>query len=188
MALSKSSISKLAGLYETLMSAATPQQTSLWDGWQGGQQAPVPYAYPLMPQQTNLPQAQAAMNLSPQEQAFYMRHITNLYGPGGVDNAPTPEEPSGSRSTVYASVEPHNGRFSIVPTVWDGQIQTQRWQRPSDGKQFDIPNSTALKNVEQAGWGTFPSYSNPQEAESRYLNLHQYMDRDVADYARDVKR
>jgi hypothetical protein len=155
-----------------------PQQT-LWGGLQNN--APVPQAYPMMPQQTNLPQANAAMNLSPQEQALYMRHITNLYGPGGVDN------PDGSRSTLYQSVEPHDGKSYNIPTVWDGQIQTQRYQRPSDGKQFDIANPEALKNVAQAGWNTFPSYASGDEADARYMQMHDFMDKDTSDYFRNKK-
>lgn len=153
-----------------------PQQQSLWSGLQA---SPVPQAYPLMPQQTNLPQATAAMNLSPQEQALYMRHITNLYGPGGVDNS------DGSRSTLYQSVEPHDGKYYNVPTVWDGQIQTQRYQRPSDGQQFDIANPQALQNVARAGWNNFPSYSSGDEADARYAKMHDFMDKDTSDYFRN---
>jgi hypothetical protein len=135
-----------------------------------------------MPQQTHLPQAEAAMNLSPQEQQLYMRHITNLYGPGGVDNPPTPDEPQGSRSTLYQTVEPHDGKYYNVPTVWDGQIQTQRYQRPRDGQQFDIANQTALNNIAKTGWDKFPSYSSGEEADARYMKMHDYLDSDTADY------
>jgi hypothetical protein len=160
-----------------------PQQQSLWNGLN----AAVPQAYPLMPQQTNLPQANAAMNLSPQEQQLYMRHITNLYGPGGVDNAPTPDNPQGSRSTLYQTVEPHDGKYYNIPTVWDGQIQTQRYQRPGDGQQFDIANQTTLNNVAKAGWNTFPSYGSGEEADARYGQMHDYLDKDTSEYFRNKR-
>ena len=138
-------------------------------------------SYPLMPQQTNLPQAEAAMNLSPQEQALYMRHITNLYGPGGVDNPPTPDNPQGSRSTLYQSVEPHNGRYYNIPTVWNGAKETQPYRR-ADGTFVDIANQTALNNVAEAGWNTFPSYSTPEAADARYERMHVFMDQDTGNY------
>jgi hypothetical protein len=114
-------------------------------------------------------------------------HITNLYGPGGVDNAPTADDPQGSRSTLYQTVEPHNGKFYSVPTVWDGQIQTQRWKRPTDGKQFDIANQKTLDNVNAAGWDTFPSYPSGEAADKRYMQMHDYMDRDTGDYYRNKR-
>lgn len=142
------------------------------------QQAPLSFAAPMMPQQTSLPQADAAMNLSPQEQALYMRHITNLYGPGGVDNA------DGSRSTLYQGVEPHDGRFYNVPTVWDGKREVQPFTK-QDGSTMDIPNGTALNNVAKAGWGSFPSYSTPDQADARYDQMHGFMERDTADYMKN---
>lgn len=143
---------------------------------------PVPYPVPLMPQQSGLAAATGAMNLTPQEQALYQRHITNLYGPGGVDNS------DASRSSLYQAVEPHNGQFYNIPTVWNGNIETQLYQRPSDGRQFDIPNQTALANVNQAGWNTFPSYPSAQQADDRYMKMHDYMDTDTADYKQNVQQ
>jgi hypothetical protein len=144
-------------------------------------QEPVPYGYPLMPQQTNLPQADAAMNLSPQEQALYMRHITNLYGPSGVDNAPTPEEPQGSRSTLYQSVEPHDGKYYNIPTVWDGKREVQPYTR-QDGSVMDIANQNALQKVAKTGWNTFPSYATPDAADARYGQMHDYLEKDTGQY------
>lgn len=151
-----------------------PQQQSLWNGLN----APVPQAYPLMPQQTNLPQANAAMNLSPQEQALYMRHITNLYGPGGVDN------PDGSRSTLYQATQEHNGKYYNIPTVWNGARETQPYTR-QDGSTLDVPNQTALNNVSNAGWNTFPSYATPDQADARYGQMHDYLEKDTSDYFRN---
>jgi len=36
--------------------------------------------------QDNFTAATREMELTPQEQALYQRHLSNLYGPGGVDN------------------------------------------------------------------------------------------------------
>jgi len=150
-----------------------------------GLAALAPYlTYPVMPQQTNLPQANAAMNLSPQEQALYMRHITNLYGPGGVDNPPTPDNPQGSRSSLYQTVEPHNGQYYNIPTVWNGAKETQPYRR-ADGSFVDVANRTALNNVARAGWNTFPSYPTAEAADARYEQMHDFMDRDTGEYFRN---
>jgi hypothetical protein len=151
-----------------------------------GQQQPLQSPYPMMPQQTNLPQANAAMNLSPQEQALYMRHITNLYGPGGVDNPPTPQDPQGSRSTLYQSIEPHDGRYYSIPTVWNGKREVQPYIRPN-GSTLDVANPTALANVAKAGWDTFPSAATPEAADARYGQMHDYLEKDTSDYFRGRK-
>lgn len=119
--------------------------------------------------------AQQGMNLSPEEQALYSRHLTNLMGPGGVDN------PDGSRSTLYQSVQEHNGKFYSVPTVWNGKRETEPYTR-QDGSVMDAPNQTALNNVAKAGWDTFPSYATPDEADARYAQMHGLMEQDTADY------
>lgn len=120
--------------------------------------------------------ANSALGMTPQEQALYQRHLTNLNGPGGVDN------PDGSRSTLYQSVERHNGRYYNVPTVWNGKIETEKWTRPRDGKVFDIPNATARANIDKAGWDSFPSYASPDEADARYEKMHGFMEKDTAAY------
>jgi hypothetical protein len=121
------------------------------------------------------------LNLSPQEQALYARHLTNLGGPGGVTNPPDAQNPQGSRSTLYAGVEPHDGKFYNVPTVWDGKREVQPYTR-TDGSTLDVANPTALANVAKAGWDTFPSYATPNEADARYQAMHDYMEKDTADY------
>lgn len=125
---------------------------------------------------TNFAQAMKDLQLTPQEQALYRRHLSNLWGNGGVDNA------DGSRSTLYQSVQEHNGKYYNIPTVWDGKIETEKYTRPSDGKQFDVPNATALANVEKAGWDKFPSYDNPDTADERYGKMHGYLEKDASDY------
>lgn len=109
-------------------------------------------------------------------------HLKNLWGSGGVDN------PDGSRSTLLQAVEEHNGRYYNIPTVWNGKIETEKWARPRDGKVFDIPNKTALKNVERIGWDKFPSYATPEEADERYSKMHEYLERDTSDFFKTKKK
>lgn len=109
------------------------------------------------------------------EQNLYQMHLQNLYGDGKVmhDN--------GDISTLYQGVQEHNGQFYNIPTVWSGQIQTEKYTKP-DGTTMDVPNAQALQNVEKTGWAAFPSYPSPQEADDRYDAMHKYMDKDTADY------
>lgn len=121
-------------------------------------------------------EANEAMGFTQQEGDLYKRHLFNLYGSGGVDN------PDGSRSSLYQAVQEHKGKYYNIPTVWDGKIETEKWNRPADNKTFDVPNSTALGNVAKEGWDRFPSYSTPQEADERYDQMHQFMEQDTQDY------
>jgi hypothetical protein len=126
-----------------------------------------------MPQfQSNLPTAASMLKLSPQEMALYQRHLSNLLGPGGVDH------PDGSRSTLYQSVQEHNGKYYNVPTVFDGQILTEKDPRTG----IDVPNAEALKRIEQEGWDKFPAYDTPEQADARYGAMHSFMDQDTSQY------
>lgn len=121
-------------------------------------------------------QAKTDLDLNTQEQFLYQMHLDNLWGQGGVDHT------DGSRSSLYQSVEEHDGKYYNVPTVWDGKIETEPWVKPEDGKTYDVPNATALSNVAATGWDKFPSYATADEADSRYSAMHDYMDRDTGDY------
>lgn len=123
---------------------------------------------------SNLSDAKNALNLNPQEEALYNRHFANLTGSGGVNN------PDGSRSTLFQAVQEHEGRFYNIPTVWGGRTETEDWTRPADGKRMQVPNKTALANVEKEGWDKFPSYATPEEADARYEKMHSYMEKDTA--------
>ena len=128
------------------------------------------------PTSPNLAAADKALNLTPQEKALYERHLTNLSSAGGVDN------PDGSRSTLYQSVQEHNGKFYNVPTVWDGKRETKKYTRPSDGEVFDVPNAKAMENINKVGWDKFPSYSTAAEADERYEQMHKFMKLDTAEH------
>lgn len=121
--------------------------------------------------------ARDEMNLSPQEQYLYRMHLSNLNGAGGVNNM------GGSRSTLYQTVEPHDGRFYNIPMVWNGSIQSQKWTDPQNpSRSMDIANPQALQNVQNAGWQNFPSYATGEQADERYQKMHDYMEKDTADY------
>jgi len=120
---------------------------------------------------SNLPDAENALNLTPQEKALYERHLSNLMGPGGVDNAPTPENPQGSRSTLFQTTAEHDGKFYTIPTVFDGKIL---WD-----KNAADPAAAAIAKVEKIGWEKFPSYKSEAEAEARYQQMHSFMDKDT---------
>lgn len=119
--------------------------------------------------------AKMNMDLNPQEQMLYERHLTNLNGSGGVDN------PDGSRSTLFQAVEEHEGKFYNIPTVWGGKIETEPYTR-QDGTTMQVPNAKALSNVGNIGWNNFPSYKTPDEADERYEEMHKYMEQDTKQY------
>lgn len=131
---------------------------------------------------SNLDSADAEMKLTPQERQLYQMHFQNLYGPGGVDHPPTPDNPGGSRSTLYQAVQEHGGKFYNIPTVWNGQIETQPYTDPKSGKVFDVPNQNALANVGKMGWDNFPAYDTPDAADARYSQMHKFIDQDTSNY------
>jgi hypothetical protein len=136
--------------------------------------------------QSNLLAAANMLKLNPQERGLYQRHIDNLMGSGGVDNPPDAQNPEGSRSTLYQAVQERNGKFYNIPTVWNGKREVEPYTKP-DGTVMDVPNKTALQNVEHAGWDNFPSYATPDEAEQRYQLMHSFMDADTQRYLKARK-
>jgi hypothetical protein len=127
-----------------------------------------PLAQPVasLPPSSHLDEAERALSLTPEERALYLRHLNNFYGAGGVDN------PNGSRSSLYQmTIMGPDGRAYVVPTVWNGRIVSDR---------------DALRhNIETAGGlPAFPSYGSVDEAERRYQQMHDFMDRDAGDYFR----
>lgn len=110
-------------------------------------------------QDDNFAAANATLNLSPQEQALYQRHLTNLKGPGGVTNA------DGSRSTIRNITAEIDGRTYVVPTVYDGKI---------------VSDDEAVTRAKAAGLQSFPSYATEAEAEKRYNAIHSFMEKDAA--------
>ncbi len=106
--------------------------------------------------------ANKSLQMTPQEQAMYQRHLTNLWGEGGVNN------PDGSRSTLYQmSTTGPNGQTYNMPTVYNGQI---------------LSPDAAYQQAQQQGLSNFPAYATPQQAEDRYGAMHNFMDKDTGDY------
>lgn len=101
--------------------------------------------------------AMTNMNLSPQEQNLYDHHLENLRK-GGVKN------PDGSTSTVRNITSEIDGKHYVIPTVWNNQI---------------VSPDQAMKNAEKAGIDKFPSYPTELEAEQRYMEMHDYMEKDI---------
>lgn len=109
--------------------------------------------------ETNFEDAKRDLNLTPQEQALYQRHLSNLLGPGGVDN------PDGSRSSLYQVSFEQDGRAYNVPSVYNGKI---------------VSPTEAISRAKAEGLEKFPSYGSTAEAEARYAKMHDYMEEDTA--------
>ena len=135
-----------------------------------GPLGPMPPPQQTTPDLSNYNAANAAMKLSPQEQNLYQMHLTNLYGLGGVDNPPTPENPQGSRSTLFQATVEVEGKTFVIPTVWGGKI---------------VPPDQALELAKQYGLEKFPSYDSEEAAQSRYDQMHGYMEQDTGAYLRN---
>jgi hypothetical protein len=116
--------------------------------------------------QSNLLAATDMLKLNPQEMALYQRHIANLTGSGGVDH------PNGDRSTIYQSSVERGGKTYNIPTVWDGKI---------------LPVDEAIKRVAAEGWDKFPSYKDENQAETRYQQMHSFMDEDTSRFLNSRK-
>jgi hypothetical protein len=110
------------------------------------------------PDQTNFNVANSTLKMTQQEQALYQRHLTNLYGPGGVDNA------DGSRSSLFQTSVDIGGKTYNIPTVWDGKI---------------LPPKDALARAKAEGIEKFPAYADVATAESRYQEMHRFMEQDT---------
>jgi hypothetical protein len=106
-------------------------------------------------------EARDTLQLTPEEQALYIRHLQNLWGTGGVDH------PDGSRSTLYQMSVGPPGNVQNIPTVWNGVI---------------LPPGAAMMAAGQNG--PFPSYPTHEAAEDRYGKMHDFMERDTEQYQR----
>lgn len=103
----------------------------------------------------------ATMDLTPQEQNLYQHHLTNIQKHKGTKNA------DGSVSTIRSITVERDGRQYMIPTVWDGKI---------------LDNQAAVKKAASMGWNYWPSYSTDNEAETRYMQMHDIMAPDVVGY------
>jgi hypothetical protein len=118
------------------------------------------------PVANHMAEADAAMNLTPEEKFLYNTHLQNLNGTGKIVH------PDGSVSSLLQMSFEQDGKFYNIPTV-------------VDGKQL-APND-AIKAAIQVGLDKFPSYSSEDEAEARYDALHEFLGRDTADFIAGAK-
>jgi hypothetical protein len=110
---------------------------------------------------SSLEKADKELSLTPQERGLYERHLSNLTGPGGVNN------PDGSRSTLFQATVEVDGKFYVIPTVWNGSM---------------LPEQDAIRQAGELGWDNFPSYESEDAAEKRYEAMHKFMESDTAQY------
>jgi|SRR5215469_8496183 len=113
---------------------------------------------------SNLWRADQALALTPQEQNLYQHHLNNLWVGGRVD------QPGGEVSTLLqAVVEGPGDRYYNIPTVWNGKV-------------LSIPR--ARNEAAKVGWQHWPSYPSEEEADTRYMKMHDYMATDAEAYFR----
>lgn len=101
------------------------------------------------------------MKLTPQEQFLYQWHVNNITGKNGGKSF---KQPNGATSTVLQMIEPVNGKWYSIPSVWDGKPHTE---------------DQAYDHAEKIGWEKFPSYATQDAGQKRYDQMHAYMERDV---------
>lgn len=112
----------------------------------------------------NMGTADKVLKFSDEERSLYQRHLTNLYGAGGVTNQ------DGSRSTLFATTAEIDGKTYILPTVWNGKI---------------LSADDAVERARAEGLDKFPAYGSTEEAERRYSAMHRYMDKDATAWSED---
>ena len=156
-----------SNLFSPGQTPGAPPFLSPEDALRGSAAATNPVLRPGVPNLGHMGDAHTAMNLTPQEQALYQRHLDNLQGTGGVDNPPTAQNPQGSRSSLFASTFDVDGKTYVIPTVRDGKI---------------LPADQAFQAAKAEGLDKFPSYNSRQEADARYGQMHDFMDKDTGDY------
>lgn len=119
------------------------------------------------PPPSHLPDAVKELGLSPQEQFLYQFHLNNLNGPGKV------MQPNGQVSTLLQmAVRGPAGKFYNIPSVWGGQV---------------LPEEQAKARAAAVGWDKWPAYSSAKAADARYQKMHEFIDRDGADYQERAK-
>lgn len=99
-----------------------------------------------------------SLKLTPQEKHLYQHHLDNLTGKGGITT------PDGRRETVKQITVGLGNRVYNLPTVWNGK---------------ELPPQTAVQRAKAEGLRNFPSYPDEVTAQSRYNQMHEFMDRDV---------
>ena len=88
---------------------------------------------------------------------MYQHHFNNLRK-GGV------RQRDGKISTYLGIGVGIDGRYYMLPTVWDNKIVSEK---------------EAIRRAHKAGIENFPSYANQEEGETRYKQLHDFMSMDM---------
>lgn len=118
------------------------------------------------PRANHLVEADAAMNLTPEERYLYNTHLQNLNGTGKIVH------PDGSISSLLQMSFEQDGKFYNIPTVVGGKQLGPR---------------DAIRAAERVGLDKFPSYDSEDEAEARYSALHEFLGKDTADFIAGAK-
>jgi hypothetical protein len=113
------------------------------------------------PRANHMAEADAALELTPQEKFLYNTHLQNLNGTGKIVH------PDGSVSSLLQMSFEQDGRFYNIPTVVNGK---------------QLAPTDAIQAAERVGLDKFPSYDSAEEAESRYDAMHDFLGRDTADF------
>lgn len=124
---------------------------------ENGQAPPDPETSWLDHVGSNYDHANSNLRLNQQERNVYMHHLRNL-NRGGVQND------DGTTSTYRAITAGFGDKTYVLPTVWNNKI---------------VSNERAMALAKQEGLDKFPSYSNPDVALKRYMQIHDYMEGDL---------
>lgn len=98
------------------------------------------------------------LHLTTAEQHLYDHHLDNIKQGKFV------RQEDGSISTILDITMEQDGRYRIIPTVWDGQVLSQ---------------NAAIQRAAAEGWSNWPSYASEDEANARYNAMHAEMEKDV---------
>ena len=80
------------------------------------------------------------------------------------------DNPDGARSSLRQATVQVADKVHSIPTVRNGQF---------------LEGPDAIKAAEAEGWDKFPSYANHDQAEARYGQMHDFMDKDAQAYFAD---
>jgi hypothetical protein len=105
---------------------------------------------------------------SPEEKFLYQMHRDNLAA-GGL------KRPDGSTSTIYNTTVEINGKTYVLPTIW----------KDGTGVPIEVSPDAAIERAQKIGLDKFPSYKTEDEAEKRYGEMHEIMEKDMPDPAED---
>jgi hypothetical protein len=132
-------------------------------GWQAFEAKPSePEKFPAGMQPSMKGVATKEMGLNEQEQFLYQHHLDN-YAKGGVQSAGGTKTSSLLAITV-GSKDKSDPKTYVVPTILDNKV---------------LSKDEAIQRADDLGLDKFPSYDSREQANARYSQMHDYMDRDM---------